>query len=176
MTRMNDPGRDGKILVALTLAGSQFARRGHRGLVYNRLDRKGFFARASPCGRCRRGPHIGEYGRKTNPVSRWLPFADQVRKGAPGPPFVGQWPSLLVVVLQDLVAGLRDLGPVLLEAGQDGEITLVDDRTAELLHIARAGLLLGVRAAPLLGERCGREGGRQQGESDEKLTHCIPSF
>ncbi|MDE5462541.1 hypothetical protein GWG67_17975 [Bradyrhizobium sp. CSS354] len=98
------------------------------------------------------------------------------KRRARRPPFVGQWPSLLVVVLQDLVAGLRNLGPVLLEAGQDGEIALVDDRTAELLHIARAGLLLGVRAAPLLGERCGREGGRQQGESDEKLTHCIPSF
>jgi hypothetical protein len=39
---MNDPGRDGKILVAVTLAGSQFARRGHRGLVNNRLDRKAF--------------------------------------------------------------------------------------------------------------------------------------
>src|SRR3954464_8158036 len=52
---------------------------------------KGFFARASPCRRCRRGPHIGEYGRKTNPVSRWLPFADQVRKGGPkGRLFVGQ--------------------------------------------------------------------------------------
>src|SRR4051812_49053550 len=86
MARMNDPGRDGKILVAVTLAGSQFARRGHRGLVYNRLDRKGFFARAGLCRRCRRGPHIGEYGRKTNPVSRWLPFRIRPEKAAPGPP------------------------------------------------------------------------------------------
>src|SRR3954469_22954781 len=36
-------------------------------------------------------PHIGEYGRKTNPVSRWLPFADQVRKGGPGAAFL--WAS-----------------------------------------------------------------------------------
>ena len=75
--------------------------------------------------------------------------------------------SLLVVALQDLVALLRDLGPVLLEAGQDGEIALVDDRTAELLHIARAGLLLGLRTAPCLGECRRGEGCRQQGESDE---------
>ncbi|PPQ19383.1 hypothetical protein CV770_10890 [Bradyrhizobium sp. AC87j1] len=97
-------------------------------------------------------------------------------KAARRPPFVGQWPSLLVVGLQDLVAGLRDLGPVLLETGQDGEIALVDDRAAELLHVARAGLLLGVRAAPCLGKGRRRKGCRQQGESDEKLTHCIPSF
>src|SRR3954451_17745218 len=75
--------------------------------------------------------------------------------------FVGQWPSLLVVVLQDLVAGLRDLGPVLLEAGQDGEIALVDDRTAELLHIARAGLLFRVCATSCLGECRRRKGCRQ---------------
>ncbi|PJG57042.1 hypothetical protein CVM73_01110 [Bradyrhizobium forestalis] len=97
-------------------------------------------------------------------------------KSGSGSAFGGQWPSLLVVVLQDLVAGLRDLGPILLQAGQDGEIALVDDRTAELLHIAGAGLLLGVGATPLLGERRRRKGCRQQGESDEKLTHCIPSF
>ncbi|BAC48265.1 bll3000 [Bradyrhizobium diazoefficiens USDA 110] len=97
-------------------------------------------------------------------------------KGGPGAALVGQWPSLLVVVLQNLVAGLRDLGPVLLQAGQDGEIALIDDRTAELLHIARAGLLLGVRATPLLGKCRRGKGRRQQGESDEKLTHCIPSF
>ena len=30
---MNDPGRDGKILVAVGLAGSQFARGGHRELA-----------------------------------------------------------------------------------------------------------------------------------------------
>ncbi|QFI77083.1 hypothetical protein F8237_05045 [Bradyrhizobium betae] len=102
--------------------------------------------------------------------------ADRPRKGGPGPPFVGQRPSLLVVALQNLVAGLRDLGAIFLEAGQDGEIALVDDRTAELLHIARAGLLFGVRAASCLGECRRRKGCRQQGESDEKLTHCIPSF
>src|SRR6266702_184189 len=84
------------------------------------------------------------------------------QKAVQDPPFVGQRPSLLVVVLQDLVAGLGNLGPVLFEAGQDGEIALVDDRTAELLHIAGAGLLLGVRATPLLGERSRRKGGRRE--------------
>src|SRR6185295_7062176 len=77
---------DGKILVAVTLAGSQFARRGHRGLINNRLDRKGFCARAGSGQRRRRGPHIGEYGRKTNPVSRWQPCGSGLEKAAPRPP------------------------------------------------------------------------------------------
>jgi hypothetical protein len=33
VTRMNDPGRDRKILVAVCLAGSQFARSGHQELA-----------------------------------------------------------------------------------------------------------------------------------------------
>src|SRR5262245_12883313 len=87
--------------------------------------------------------------------------------------------SLLVVGLQDLIASLRDLGPVLLQAGQNREIALIDDRTAELLHVARAGLLLFGRAASLLGllgERRGRKRCRQQGESEEIFTHGSPSF
>src|SRR6188472_931933 len=54
-------------------------------------------------GGCRRGPHIGEYGRKTNPVWRWLPCRIRPETGRKSA-FVGQRPSLLVVGLQDLVA------------------------------------------------------------------------
>src|SRR4051794_19238282 len=90
----------------------------------------------------------------------------------------GRERGLLPVVLQNLVAGRADLGTMLLEAGQDGEIALVDDRTAELLDITGAGLLLLRRSAAwlLLGEGSGRSRDRQQGECEEKFTHRIPSF
>src|SRR5215218_3615266 len=58
--------------------------------------------------------------------------------------------GLLPVVLQNLVAGRTDLGTMLLEAGQDGEIALVDHRTAELLHVTVTGLLLLRRSAARL--------------------------
>src|SRR6185436_19629190 len=89
----------------------------------------------------------------------------------------GREPRLLAVALQNLVAGGTDLGTMLLEAGQDGEIAMVDHRTAELLHVTGAGLLLLRRsAALLLGEGSGRSRDRQQGECEEKFTHRIPSF
>ena len=58
--------------------------------------------------------------------------------------------GLLAVVFQHLIAGRRDLGAVLLQAGQNGEIALIDHRAAEALNVARAGLLLFRRAAALL--------------------------
>ena len=61
---MNDPGRDGKILVAMGLAGSQFARGGHQ----ERATSLGMRARRSPAKRNDRGPHIGEYAAKTNAI------------------------------------------------------------------------------------------------------------
>ena len=60
--------------------------------------------------------------------------------------------ALLAVVLENLVAGRADLRPVFLEARQDGEVALVDDRTAVFLDVAGAGLLLVRRSAPLLRE------------------------
>src|SRR3954466_6970940 len=47
----------------------------------------------------------------------------------------GRERGLLPVVLQNLVAGRADLGTMFLGAGQEGEIALVDHRTAELLDI-----------------------------------------
>src|SRR6185369_18092547 len=67
-----------------------------------------------------------------------------------------------------------------LEARQDGEIALINHRTAELLHVAVTGLLLLRCSAPrwlrLLGEGSGRSRERQQGECEERFAHRIPSF
>jgi hypothetical protein len=85
--------------------------------------------------------------------------------------------SLLPVVLENLVAGSAYLGTMFLQARQDGEIALIDHRTAEFLHVAGAGLLLFRRsAALLLGNGSRRNRDRQQGECKEKFTHRIPSF
>src|SRR6266850_2458135 len=89
----------------------------------------------------------------------------------------GRERGLLAVALEDLVAGGADLGTMFLQTRQDGEIALVDHRTAELLHIAGTGLLFLRRsAALLLGEGSGRSRDRQQGECEEKFAHRIPSF
>jgi hypothetical protein len=86
--------------------------------------------------------------------------------------------GLLPVVLQNLVASGTDLGTMLLETGQDGEITLIDHGTAELLHVTVTGLLLLRRSAArlLLGEGLGRNRYREQAECEEKFTHRFPSF
>jgi hypothetical protein len=60
---------------------------------------------------------------------------------------------LLAVVFQHLIAGNGQLRTMLLEASQNGEIALIDHRTAVTLNVARAGgLLLGRAAALLLGD------------------------
>ena len=93
--------------------------------------------------------------------------------------YTGASRALLAVVLENLVAGRADLGPIFLEARQDGEIALIDDRTTVLLDVAGTGLLL-VRCSAtllLLRECClRRDRDRQQGESQERFTHRIPSF
>ncbi|MDP1868140.1 MAG: hypothetical protein Q8L13_17620, partial [Bradyrhizobium sp.] len=61
-------------------------------------------------------------------------------------------------------------------AGQNGEVALIDDRTAEALNVARTGRLLFRRAAALLlGDGGGRNRYRQQCECKEKFTHHLPS-
>ncbi|MBW8903674.1 MAG: hypothetical protein JF566_06955 [Bradyrhizobium sp.] len=86
---------------------------------------------------------------------------------------------LLAVILEHLIAGYRQFGTVLLEAGQNGEIALIDNRTAEALDIARtSGLLLRSAAALRLGLG-GRAGGnrqRQQGGCQAKISHRVPLF
>jgi hypothetical protein len=70
-------------------------------------------------------------------------------------PIAGLPPRLLSVVFQDLIAGRGQLGAILLKAGQNGEIALVDHRPAEALDVARASLLLFRRTAALLGDGAG---------------------
>src|SRR5258708_26765945 len=101
--------------------------------------------------------------------------------GRSGPPTMGatvlwQPRRLLLVALQHLGASLRKLRPILLQAGQDGEVTLINDRAAEALDVAGTGFLFLVRTAPLLSESHGGERKRQQGESQEIFTHRVPSF
>jgi hypothetical protein len=85
--------------------------------------------------------------------------------------------GLLPVAFQHLIAGGGYLGAIGLEAGEDGEVALIDHRTAEALHVAGAGLLLLGRAtALLLGKGIRRNRCRQKGENQEKFTHRIPSF
>src|SRR5262245_62169741 len=93
-----------------------------------------------------------------------------------GPFATRQGQCLLSVTLEHLVAGSADLGAVLLQAGQDDEIALIDHRTAMALHVARAGLLVVGGAALRLGESSGRNGKREQSESQESFTHRVPSI
>ena len=58
--------------------------------------------------------------------------------------------GLLPVIFQDLIAGPGQLGTILLQAGQDDEIALIDDLAAVALNVARTGRLLLRRAATLL--------------------------
>src|SRR5438445_798092 len=67
--------------------------------------------------------------------------------------------ALLSVVLQHQIAGLRYLGTILLQAGQNGEIALIDHRAAVALNVARTSRLFLRRAAALLlGESTGGDG------------------
>jgi hypothetical protein len=131
----------------VSLAGSQFGCGGHRELATDRF--LGVF-------------HIGEDAAKTNAVYA-LPRSGEAR--------------LLPVALEHLVAGRGYLGAILLQAGQDDEIALIDHGTAETLHVARTGFLFLRRTAALsLGKGFGGSGKRQQSKSQESYTHRSPSF
>jgi hypothetical protein len=82
---------------------------------------------------------------------------------------------LLPVSFQHPVTGHGNLGTILLEAGQNYEVTLVYDGTAIALNIACAGFLL-FRCATLLGDRCGGNRQRQQDKCQERFMHRVPSF
>src|SRR5262249_22889226 len=65
---MNDPRGHREILVAVALAGSKFARGGHRKLAVSGQFGVGLGV-----------PHIGEYVAKTNAVSRSPPVPNRLR-------------------------------------------------------------------------------------------------
>ena len=58
--------------------------------------------------------------------------------------------GLLPVAFQDLVASYAQPGTILLEAGQNGEIALIDHGAAKTLNVAGTSLLLLRGAAALL--------------------------
>jgi len=91
-----------------------------------------------------REPHIGEYDAKTNAICEFS-HTPTVRIR----PTIGLQRQLsdasavlLVVVFQHLRACRGQLGTILLQASQNGEVALIDHRAAVALDIARAGLLL----------------------------------
>ena len=97
-----------------------------------------------------REPHIGEYASKTNAIceDRLIPAAPLWRR--PARDGGGFSRGLLPVVLQHLVAGFTQLGTILLQAGQNGEIALIDHGAAKTLNVAGTSLLLLRGAAALL--------------------------
>ena len=97
-------------------------------------------------------PHIGEYAAKTNAIwarSRMRP-APALTAGIGLITTIRCERGLLPVVFQHLIAGGGDLGAILLQAGEDGEVALIDHRTAKALHVAGASLLFFRRSAALL--------------------------
>jgi hypothetical protein len=123
-----------------------------------------------------REPHIGEYVAKTNAICDFSPGPRRSNQASNGPAAATNGCRLLAVVFQHLIAGLGQLGTILLQASQNGEITLIHQLAAEALDVACAGLLLLRRAAALLGDGTGGNRDRQQGECQEKFMHRVPSF
>src|ERR1700738_1902577 len=81
---------------------------------------------------------------------------------------------LLPVAHQHVAAGGRELWAIFLQAGQNGKIALIHQLAAEVLHVARASLLLLLGAA--MSKDAGRNRNRQQRECQENLVHCwLPS-
>ena len=138
---MNDPRRDRKPFVAMGLAGSQFAYAGHADWAASvgMTDRMpGIHRHAGD-----RVPHIWEYAAKTNAIwahqpMRQAPAITPGNSPAGGRPMRGR--LIAAWLFRHLVAGRGDLGAILLQASQNGEVALVDHRAAEALHVAGAGL------------------------------------
>ena len=163
--RMDDPRGDRKILVAVRLAGPQVAGAAHREWRH----RHWWFARKQ---RGRDAPHIGEYAGKTNAFAGRCAVQPRACHKAVGEVAAGGFGAkrrLLAVVLQHLIAGRRNLRAVLLQAGENHEVALVDDAAAVALNVAVAGGLLFRRAAArglrrLLGEGRGCGGDESEGQ------------
>jgi len=127
-----------------------------------------------------REPHIGEYAAKTNAVCG-RPQMPQRRLSSRRRAFRGHDRDasavLLPVIFQHLIARRGQLGAILLQASEDGEVALIDHGAAVALNVAGASLLLLRRAAALLlGNGAGGNRYRQQEEREGEFTHRIPSF
>jgi hypothetical protein len=98
-----------------------------------------------------RAPHIGEYVTKTNAI--WdlpqVPIEPRTSR-IEARRSDDRDAVLLPVVFQHLIASRRNFRTILLQAGQNGEIALIDHRATKALDVAGARLLLVRRAAALL--------------------------
>jgi hypothetical protein len=112
-----------------------------------------------------RRPHIGEYDAKTNAtrdIGRIPARRCTLIAGFPRESFARRSQDaavvLLPVVFQNLIAGPGQFGPILLQARQNDEVALIDQRTAVALNVARTRRLFLRRTAALrlrLGDRGG---------------------
>src|ERR1700686_3310583 len=82
--------------------------------------------------------------------------------------------SLLTVADQHVAARGRELCTIFLEASQNSKIALIHQLAAEMLHVARACLLLLVCAG--MSKGAGRSWDTQQGECQEEFVHGVISF
>jgi hypothetical protein len=129
-----------------------------------------------------RKPHIGEYDAKTNgfcALSQNDPRPERAAKTVFGR-CQRPW-GLLPVAYQDLIAGIGQLGTIVLQAGQHGKVVLVHHRATVFLNIAGAGLLFLRCAGALLrwswfGQGSGGSRQRQQSYYKQKTTHRVPLF
>src|ERR1700683_1473020 len=85
---------------------------------------------------------------------------------------------LLPVADQHVTARGRELRPIVLEASQNRKIALIHQRAAKTLDVARASLLILLRAA--MSQGASRDRGAQQDQRQEalvrKYVHCVCSF
>src|SRR5436305_11639558 len=93
--------------------------------------------------------HIGEYDAKTNAIWCLRQAPERIRSRALWQTIGCERGPLLSVGFQHRIAGNGNLGTIFLQARQNGEITLIDHRAAEALHVSRASLLFLRRAAAL---------------------------
>ena len=105
-------------------------------------------------------PHIGEYVAKTNAIRDGGPIPATPDCSPGGRACCGERRELCLAYcpwfFSTLIAGRGQFGTVLLKAGENGEVALIDDRAAVALNVADAGFLLLRRAAALLlGDRAG---------------------
>src|SRR5437764_14502212 len=139
---------------------------------------------ALPRRRTDREPHIGEYDPKTNAIGGSSQPPAGLNASPRGPARRlpdSAWSLLRTVLLEHLVTSHAQFGTMLLKAGQNGEIALIDHRTAVALDIASTGRLLLRGAAALrlrlgLADCTGTNAYRQQDDCHGKFEHHVPSF
>jgi hypothetical protein len=131
-----------------------------------------------------RKPHIGEYDTKTNgfcALSQNRPASGAGRKSRLWARCQRLRRRLLPVAYQDLIAGMGQLGTIVLQAGQHGKVVLIHHGATVFLNIAGAGLLFLRCAGALLrwswfGQGPGGSRQRQQSYYKQKTTHRVPLF